>query len=336
MRSSFAVAVFGVVMIGSGSAFGAAYVRLLTNAQMNGTQVPSVLISGDTAYAEVQGTSGVAITQTPLSTGIATNFTSGSTITGILYDGASAFTSVDTGSFQIYRVDKASGVASVYQSAATTGAYVTSNGGTGTASFLASTIDPTSGELYFYDSKSKSVGKTAGANSLTTVLAPSKLSTYTLTGLAASPSGTLYFGDNKTAATRALYAYDGTSITSILTSTQITAVTGGSSAQFLGSGLYFAPDDRLYFYDNTSKDILSFDPTVGASSLSIVLTGAALSAGPEGASTVTGFTWYDGNIAWFVNTSQAAGGLYAVPEPGALAPLAGAGLLLARRRRAAV
>lgn len=319
-------------------ALGAGYVRLLTNAESGGTQTPSIVISSDGyAYSQVQGLSGTSVTKVDLASRTASSFTtSPASMIGTLFDGSLGLISVDTGTRQIYTVNKTTGAGSVYQNAATITAYVVANRAStvtnSNALLTGSTIDPTSGELYFYDGRSTSIGKTAGVNTVVNFVSRETLTGKSVTGLAAS-ANTLYFGDN-TAAGRAIYATsNGTTLTPILTAAQITSVTGVSATSFLGSGLYYAPDNRLYFYDNTFNGILSFDPA-NAASLKVELTSAELLAGPAGSNVVTGFTWYDGRLAWYVNTStNPRGGLYAIPEPGAMAGLAPVALLLMRRRR---
>jgi hypothetical protein len=101
----------------------------------------------------------------------------------------------------------------------------------------------------------------------------------------------------------------------------------------LSTASYFAPDGNVYFFDQSSRDILEFN-AASPTSLSIAASNPQISA-VEGGGTpaVSNLTWYNGYIAWD-NVNAVGQGVYAeVPEPGSLSLLGIASLGLLRRRR---
>lgn len=156
-----------------------------------------------------------------------------------------------------------------------------------------------------------------------------------INGLTADPnSQTLFFGDDGNDEIYSLdYSGVGNVYTTVLTTAQITGVTGGSSVGV--DHMLYAPDGLVYFYDGSADGIFSFDPTDAVNTLTTVVSEDDLNNGVAERDLISGLTWVDGNIGWFyINNPNGLGtGVYAVPEPTSLALLGLGGLLAARRRR---
>ncbi len=236
----------------------------------------------------------------------------------------------DTRSHQLYKVDMTTGTPSVYLSRAqlmaqTGGARMAVNNG----------VTPW-GEFVFYEPDTKQVFVTTGPGSVSLLISSTELQNaqgnMTVSGgLTYDASNNLYWGNTTS---RSMWRRDTEgAITEILSTADITAVTGAANTGF--GDIFYAPDGLVYFRDTTAKAILSFDPTaaVPASTLAFVLTQAQLEAGPAGTGIVDPLSWYAGtnNLA-FSTISQGNQGYYSIPEPAALALLAFGSLVLVRRR----
>lgn len=235
----------------------------------------------------------------------------------------------DSSTDAIWRVNKNTGEVSQYVTADQIKSYT----GAGDAQLLTPSETTPTGEFVFYEGASDSILMTTGAGGLSTYISAAELTAATgnsdVSGsLAFDLTGRFYWGNN---GNKAMYrrATDGT-ISQVLGLADVTAVTGGTSLGF--KDIYGAPDGWVYFQDNSSKNILKFDPANPTGSLKNVLTDAELLAGPATADNVYQLTWYDGRLAFNIHSSTAGKGFYAIPEPAALILFGFSGLALLRRR----
>ncbi len=189
------------------------------------------------------------------------------------------------------------------------------------------------GDILFYDNFSDGIYSATGG------IVTQQLSDVQLTAAIGddTPSGltvlgnTAIVGDNNT---DAVYSIDLTSKagTQILSTADITAVTGETAAGFL---TFVTIGSEVFFYDIVSDSILSFDSASPSSSLAVALSDAQLAAGPANTSVITGLFDFDGQLGFYVDgAGDAVKGIYAVPEPTSLALLGLGGLALLRRRTA--
>jgi hypothetical protein len=195
------------------------------------------------------------------------------------------------------------------------------------------------GDLAILDS-SKGIYETNGQDTVTTLISPSALTTGTNGPGTASVNTFTIDGNNVFVgvSSKGMYEYNTTSSTwvngsqPLFTPSTIEGLTGNSGSSYLSTASFFAPDGNVYFFDQTAKDIMVFDPN-NASSLRVAVSSAQINS-IEGSTAVSNLTWYNGNIAWD-NVNTVGQGVYAaVPEPASLSVLAiGAVGLLSRRSR---
>lgn len=227
---------------------------------------------------------------------------------------------------QVWKVEKATGAISAV---ATTTDIQAVTGLTKT-SLLAS--KGTLGDDYYcYEGESDSILKVnvpTGAVSMVATKAQLDTfidSTKVSGGLAFDAAGAVYFGETTA---DGIFKWDGASGSTVLSVSEITAVSGGADASF--GDILYGEDGLMYFSETKSASILSFDPANPAATLGTVLSKDDLLAGPMAGSNISGLAWYDGRLAF---TGMGKYGFYSVPEPATFGLLLGMlGLALLRRR----
>jgi hypothetical protein len=238
----------------------------------------------------------------------------------------------DTGSDQIYRASKATAdTLSIYAAQAD---IMAATGGTSVQLLASSAVSGT--EQVFYEGSTDQILMTAGANTVNVLVDTAALQNAqgntSVSGLGPAANGDLYWGNN-TSDDMFMRKADGT-ITQVLTTTDITSVTSGTTAGF--RDVLAAPDGYVYFYETGADSILRFDPAAAATTLEIFLSEQQLLDGPAGSDGV-----YE--LEWYVSGADSVGvlgfnifqthGFYIVPEPAGLCLLALGGLAVLRRRR---
>ncbi len=321
-----------------------AYFQLVDLPTINGgdaSLLNSATIVGNDAYAVLSGSGlhrvvkisdvGGANTVTTLVDTATWNTTVNATPTGIAgipYASGSDLLILDLVTDQIVKIDQVSGAATLLVDNATIG---------GSVSFAA--VDPTDGNMVFYQSTSDQLLKTTGAvNGLATVLTDLELTAITgdssPSGVAVGDNGVIYLGQSTDSVGEDISFYDpsGPSSGVVLTEEQIVGV--GNDVGFSTTAFNFV-DGLLVFRDGGTFDsIKSLDPSNALVTLTTVLDENALVNGPAGSDFVSSFFSYNGELAWsqtLASGGQVAG-IYAVPEPASLALLGLGGLAMLRRR----
>ena len=266
--------------------------------------------------------------------GTATNL-SGSTGFGLRAAGSLQFADSNSGS--IYRVNTSTGAISTYVSKATidTALSITNS------QILGVHGNTSTGEYAFYQSRagSRALMATTGAGSVSTLINSAGLLALNgvdqIAGGIASQSGLIYFSTGASGS-RNLYSYSLSLATTALVYTEAQlALLNTNNTGFSLTEMFAAPDGLVYLRNGQSKDILSFNPAAPSTSLSLVISSAALVGGAAATDALTHLDWYDGKLAFAV-TSSAGGavpGVYAIPEVSSFALTLGALTLLGLRRR---
>jgi hypothetical protein len=346
-RNYYFIALLAVCLMAQAAHAG--YVQVLTFEQVNAggasTAHNGTLIDGTTAYNFMANNDAGRITKTINVDGTPTTTELMSTATWTAASGKTNLSGwygygfsgdyiqfAETGSDAIWRVDKTTGVVTSY----VTDTQIYTHTGQASAQILSPhTVGP-DGEHYFYEGKSDSILRTNGLGVVETYIGDTQLTAVAGNdsvggGITFDGGGNLIWGSNSS---DAIYSWNGASGSTLLTTANITDVTGGTAAGF--GDIFYAPDGNVYFYDTSSDGILSFNPSDAANTLDFVLTEAELLAGPGASDSVGQLEWYDGNIGWCHVSASALKGFYATPEPNVIILLLTSllGLALGRRRMA--
>lgn len=300
-------------------------------------------VVGNSAFALLNGTGTSQISQTInlANSPSSTTFTSNSLLTGVgspnatgqLYDSGNGYLDLldsNTSEHQILHIDESSGAVSVFASKTVLG-----SDSLGTAY---SPI-PGTGDMAWYDNTNHQVVSSGNGSALTVLIPNASLVSTTNGGpgnqtinymLVALPGGN-YLTDNSTSKTIFEYNTGTSSWSSVLTAAQIESVTGNAGTSGLVTANLYGPDGNVYFFDNTAKEILEFNPSNPVGSLSIAVPASTITS-VEGTTVVSNLSWYNGAVAWDNITPTGEGFYGSVPEPGTLSLLGLASLGLLRRR----
>ena len=319
------------------------------------TSIFSAAVDGQTLYAQLTGNNGSRLvridnlngvqTHTELVTNAQWKAATGSVAATVTLTTMYGFSLVgdymqfnDATTDAVWRVHKSTGAITPYVTKAQIQAYTgagSPNLGTGADTFRGG---PFAGQYVFFDSGSDSIMVTTGEGTLQTLIDTVTLQdlagvgvTVASTGMGSDSQGNLYWGNGNS---DEMYkrAPDGT-ITTILTPTQIKAVTGATGVGF--KDIFPAPgsDGRVYWQDQTSTHVLRFDPADPAGTLDIFLSSTELlTTGPQAGTNLYTLDWYDGRLGFVIHSTTGARGFYAIPEPASLGLLTLGGLMILRRR----
>ncbi len=262
-------------------------------------------------------------------------------ISGQMWNDGSYLEMYDSLSGNVIRMNKVTnpGTVFTYVTKAQLLADATASYGSSQTSILGSATALTAGgDLAILDG-SKGIYDTTGQGSAGVLISAAVLASTTNGGPGTASVNTFTIDGNNVfvgVSSKGMYEYN--TVTTnwtgpLFTPTQIEGVTGNSGSTYLSTGSFFAPDGNVYFFDQTAKDIMVFDPNNALSSLRVAVSSAQITS-IEGTNLVSNLTWYNGNIAWD-NVNTSGEGVYAaVPEPASLSVLAiGAVGLLSRRSR---
>ena len=218
-------------------------------------------------------------------------------------------------------------------------------GVSGSANINFGDIDPTTGNAVFYESDTDSVYEVTGVNAVSLIVTDTQLAAVTgddsPVGLGIDSSGVLYFGQGTGSVGENVSFLDlsDNSSGTLFTEADVLALqTFGTDIGVSSLAFTVLADDTLVFANTGAPDnFVSLDTTnpVGPE---LVITEAALLAGPANFDGAIAFTSFDGKIAWVQlsngGSANAVAGIYAIPEPTSalLLGLAGLGLAAFRRR----
>lgn len=245
----------------------------------------------------------------------------------------------ESGSDEIWRINKNTGLLIKYCDRAT----ITNAAGSTSTPNLGSVqcVDPADGEHVFYESATRNLMKTGGSNVCSVIVGGHALTNW-ITGLNGTPNGgmnfdtfgNLYIGSSD----GALYKRDsGGNISLVVTKVQITNLTLNASS-FFGS-MKMGPDGKFYFRNGsgTNGNLLRFDPANPSGTLELFADAASTVAdvGNANFACIRYYGTYPSpSSGWAWTRAGGTYGVYltAIPEPAAFALLGLAALVLRRMR----
>ncbi|MEM7624284.1 MAG: PEP-CTERM sorting domain-containing protein [Planctomycetota bacterium] len=343
------------VALASGAA-SSQYVQLADLPTINGgdgTILISGTIVGDTGFAMLSGSGlqrivkiedlGGANIVSELTSTAALNTALGevpSGISGTLLASGSDLIILENTTDQIVKIDQMTGAASLLVDDTTLDGLP---GVSGAATVSFGDVNPTTGNVFFYEGDTDSVYEVTGTNAVSVVLSDTELASITGDdtpgGLGVDGSGVLYFGQSTSPENVSFFDPSDMSSGTLITEADVLAAQGSGTDIGISSTAFTVLSDGSVVFANTGTpdNFVSFDPADPAGTLAIVLSEAELLAGPAAVDAAIAFSEFDGEVAWF-NLSAAGGGvpgIYAVPEPTTAALLGLGGLAMMRRRRSA-
>jgi len=188
----------------------------------------------------------------------------------------------------------------------------------------ANAMNPLTGEMTYYDSRSRSFVIATASNQVDWLITAVQLMTVSgystvAEGVTYDFAGNFYWANNET---DCIFMRASNGVLQIaLTSTAIYAVSGASNVTF--GALKYTPGGSLFFLDRISACIYSFNPGAPnpAATLQRYVDSVTISNSVCGTVNLGAFGWYANNLTWnTVNNETGSNCLYrVVPEPAGLA-----------------
>ncbi len=251
-------------------------------------------------------------------------------LSGTIFDGGTQLYVLDTRQDEIYTISKATGAVTLLADNASIGGSVTFGA-----------LDPTDGDLAYYQSSDDNAQKTLGTlNGTTVVLTDTELAAITgddtPSGLGIDNDGIFYFGQGTSSAGENIYFYDPDTDASgtLLTEEQLVGI--GNDVSF-STTAFTVEDNVIIFRDGGTNDSFKTVDIDGGNTVAVLLDETQLVNGPAASDFAQDFSiWQEQFVSW-TQTLTAGGqiaGIYAIPEPASLALVGLGGLAMLRRRSA--
>ena len=354
MKKAFCLGATLMATVATGAASGQ-YVQLADLPTINGgdgTILISGTIVGDTGYAMLSGSGlqrivkiedlGGANTVTTLTSTVDLNAALGevpSGVSGTLLASGTDLIILENTTDQIVKIDQVTGAASLLVDDTTLDSLP---GVSSPATVSFGDVNPTTGNVFFYEGDTDSVYEVTGTNALSVVLTDTELASITGDdtpgGLGVDSSGVLYLGQSSGTENVSFFDPSDDSSGTLIVEGDVLAAQGSGTDIGISSTAFTVLSDGTVVFANTGTpdNLVSFDPSAPVASLDIVLSEAELLAGPAMIDAAIAISEFDGQVAWFNLSAAGSGvpGIYAVPEPTTAALLGLGGLAMLRRRSA--